>query len=37
VGYVLSAVIGIVVVGVVVFLIGKAVEAFSRRDTLEKV
>jgi cobalt/nickel transport system permease protein len=37
VGYVLSAIIGILVVGVVVFLIGKAVEAFSRRDTLEKV
>jgi cobalt/nickel transport system permease protein len=37
VGYVLSAVIGILVVGLVVFLIGKAVEAVTKRDSLEKV
>jgi cobalt/nickel transport system permease protein len=37
VGYVISAVIGILVVGFVVFLIGKAVEAFMKRDSLEKV
>jgi cobalt/nickel transport system permease protein len=36
-GYLVSALAGIIVVGLVVYFIGKAVQALTRRGSLEKV